>query len=137
MKLVNQLQELIGSSISVFPDIEELHTSLQALNEVHEFRHNFAENDKFMEMRCVEISLFDLRKAMQQHLAQLDQLPPRAQPWEVTVQLKQSVRDVLATIPFLESMTADSFRERHWKQLLRLAGMDISCFVIHPMCGRS
>jgi hypothetical protein len=60
---------------------------------------------------------------MQQHLSQLDQLNARAQPWEVTQQLKQSVRDILATIPFLESMTADSFRERHWKQLLRLAGM--------------
>ena len=53
----------------------------------------------------------------------MEQLPSRALPWEITTHLQQIVKDTLATIPIIESMKQESFRERHWKQLLRLAGV--------------
>ncbi len=76
----------------------------------------------------MDIDLSDLRKQTLLYVKMLEDLPARSHSWEITTHLQQIIKDTLAIIPFIESMRSESFRDRHWKQLLRLAGMIICTY---------
>jgi hypothetical protein len=123
---VEHLEELTGSTITKFPELEDAKHAIEGLDEVLALRRLVEDSiSGWLETRWVDTDLSKLERVVVQHLSKADKLRDGVLDWNVTKGLLGMLSSLYKAIPLLVLLRSKSMRSRHWKQVLRVVGREL------------
>lgn len=120
------MEELTGSTITKFPELEDAKHAIEGLDEVLALRRLVEDSiSGWLETRWVDTDLSKLERVVVQHLSKADKLRDGVLDWNVTKGLLGMLSSLYKAIPLLVLLRSKSMRSRHWKQVLRVVGREL------------
>lgn len=137
---LEHLQELTGSKIETFPEVEAAKAELIGLNTVYELKFLVDRTNKDALDECwVTTDLNSLHVALDRQIKSTAELPSAVQGWDCAIGFRQSLTSLYGAIAVVKCLRSETMRTRHWKQVFRVVfrGQDDEVLDAHSIATLS
>ena len=122
---LTNLQQLTGGGTTDYPELDEGKLFLAALDEVYVLKQRVAlKNTQLLQAKWTDVDLDEVTANVQEQLLAQQSLQACATAWDVTKGFLEHLQAMDKLVPLVKALRSDTMRLRHWKQILRMVGLE-------------
>ena len=122
-------ETLFGLPVTQYPELEKTEKELEFLNRLYDlYTAVISTVDGYADILWADVTtnLDAMTEQVTQFQAQCRKLPKALREWDAYVDLRKKIDEFLEMLPFIQALTDQSMRDRHWKALQEIVGVKLN-----------
>lgn len=118
-------EKLFGLSITLYPELLDLEKELKGLDQIFTIYENQkAARDEWANTLWANLDVSVLSDGIDGFIKQLKRLPREVKALALCHILEEKMKEFKNSIPLFSDLKNEALRERHWKKLMEMTGMN-------------
>lgn len=129
-------EKLFGLPCIEYPELVQTNKELGLLDRLYSLYQiviSTIDEYKSIPWSDVVANILTMNETVEAFASKCRVLPKSLRTWEAYMELSQTIEDFIDVLPLLNELSKSSMRDRHWKQISKLTGMDFDFEKFHEL----